>query len=306
MSRHKHMPHVDHHIVTLAATEESATLATEIIARLSFALGKTTPIPTTHLKPESIASDDDVFATVSSDHPEVLDPPPGRQQLVLVLRPRAPLRKKKRPRDKDDEGDALSKAHLSVVAVDSMDSALSAVINWAKTPIPGLAWATSAPTFVPLGISGGHFAVFPCISSANKDEILSAGTTHVVTLLDSANTKEVNRIKTVKSLIAGGPKWYHIDVGSNVPEIQEKAKAMALGVEWAHEAVKSGGVVLIHCIAGRHRSGTFAASLCASFGLSRQDTMLRLHATRPACLRDIGRGRMDLAYGCIQDLVTPH
>lgn len=139
--------------------------------------------------------------------------------------------------------------------------------------------------FVPVG--GGKLAL---THRPKKADLLAFGTqgiTHVVTLLG-----EREGAKDLGALAAkAGVQWIWCPLDGASTAIT--ADQVSSGLSAAKMALRDGGVVVIHCSAGIHRTGMFGYALLRLVGLDRTEAMAKLQALRAVTAEGVGADRLD-------------
>lgn len=304
MPRKADQPLINHQLVGVIGPAEKRTELEAIVARLNTALARPA-IPLVCVDGPLATTANDTLEAFERNHGPVLTKlgPGCRWALLRVGFGRPPAATKKRRRTATV--DPPPTQDFTVLSADlTTESAFEAVVDWVKRPMKGVAWVADDPVFVPLGSAGGYLCLFQCISAANLDTVLESAPTHILTLLDDNEAKEAPRVTKIRGLLdmhiqAHTLSWRRVNVGSKAAEMTAARDEMVHALRWVRDAIEGGGHVLIHCIAGRHRTGTMGAALCHLLGLSRSETLLRMHTTRPAATRDVGPGRLAVAWDCL-------
>jgi ADP-ribosyl-[dinitrogen reductase] hydrolase len=128
---------------------------------------------------------------------------------------------------------------------------------------------------------GGAIGVAPCPSATDRDAIAAWRPDAVVTLIEPGP-----RADAVGALCAGiGVAWHHLPITDlGTPEAAFETGWRNVGPD-LRAALQRGGRVLVHCAAGRGRSGTIAARLLVELGEADAATAIaRVRQARPGAV----------------------
>lgn len=128
---------------------------------------------------------------------------------------------------------------------------------------------------------GGAIGVAPCPAATDRDAIAAWRPDAVVTLIEPGS-----RAAAVGALCAGiGVAWHHLPiVDFGAPEAAFEAGWQSAGPK-LRVALQGGGRVLVHCAAGRGRSGMIAARLLVELGEADATTAIaRVRKARPGAI----------------------
>ena len=106
----------------------------------------------------------------------------------------------------------------------------------------------------------------------------------VLTLIEAHEFSRLGVPDLARALKANGLDWHHLpipDMGTPGPDFVDAwdgAKGRVLG------SLRRGERVLIHCAAGLGRTGMLAARLLTELGMSPDDAIRRVRATRPGAI----------------------
>jgi ADP-ribosyl-[dinitrogen reductase] hydrolase len=128
---------------------------------------------------------------------------------------------------------------------------------------------------------GGAIGVAPCPAATDRDALATWKPDAIMTLIEPGA-----RADAVGALTASlGATWHHLPITDfGTPQAAFEAAWQQAG-PGLREKLRGGGRVLVHCAAGRGRSGTIAARLLVELGEADAATAIaRVRAVRPGAI----------------------
>ncbi len=140
-----------------------------------------------------------------------------------------------------------------------------------------------------LPLEGGFLGLSPMPGrggdyAADLGAILAWNPALVITLTTDIELEAVSAERLPEDLAAAGVRWRHVpvtDFGAPSAEVRALWPDVARA---AHDALASGGKVLVHCYGGCGRSGMAALRLMTEAGEPAGEALERLRAVRPGAV----------------------
>jgi ADP-ribosyl-[dinitrogen reductase] hydrolase len=114
---------------------------------------------------------------------------------------------------------------------------------------------------------GGAIGIAPCPAAEDAAAISAWAPQAVLTLLEDGA-----RAQAVRDLCGGlGVAWHHLPIQDYAPPDAAFEAAWQVAGAALRQGLRQGGRLLVHCAAGRGRSGTIAARLLVELGEAAPD-----------------------------------
>jgi ADP-ribosyl-[dinitrogen reductase] hydrolase len=143
-------------------------------------------------------------------------------------------------------------------------------------------------TFAP-GKVDAHARSGPWARELDADLDRLARVFAATTVVSIVEAHEFERLR-IPGLGAGigqrGMHWIHVEVvDGGIPDAQRQP-AWRAALRQVHARLRAGERVVVHCMGGLGRTGTFAAALLASFGLAPDEAIAACRRTRPGTVEN--------------------